>query len=214
MVKKDLLGKVFGRLKVQNLAGSKNGRALWTCVCNCGVVKDVTSKHLLSGNILSCGCLSREQAAKRCKDRAIDFKDRINVLDNGCHEWIGAKDKNGYGTLRKDKKDYKAHRYSYELNKGKIPNGLLVCHTCDNPSCVNPEHLFLGTNKDNMADMVKKNRSAFGEKNANSKLNKHMVKLIRQRLELGISQQKIADEFCINQTNVSKIKTGKSWSNV
>lgn len=214
MVKKDLIGKVFGRLLVQSHAGSKNGRAQWTCICECGVIKDISSKHLLSGNTLSCGCLSRDRAAKRCKDRAMRFEDRIVKLDNGCHEWTGSKDRRGYGTLRKDKKDHKAHRYSYELHRGKIPKGLLVCHTCDNPSCVNPEHLFLGTPKDNMVDMVKKGRSAAGEKNGNSKLNKHIVRLIRKKLDLGISQQKIADELGIVQTTVSKIKIGKSWSHV
>lgn len=75
---------------------------------------------------------------------------------HSCWEWIAAQ-KDGYG--RFGSSGY-AHRYSYELHKGKIPQGLFVCHHCDNPSCVNPDHLFLGTNEDNVRDMFQKNRNS------------------------------------------------------
>jgi len=84
----------------------------------------------------------------------------INKKENGCWEWNRYLDKDGYGQFKPNKKSNpkRAHRFSYELYVGKIPKGLFVCHKCDNPSCVNPEHLFIGTNKDNVRDMILKNR--------------------------------------------------------
>ena len=84
--------------------------------------------------------------------------------DSDCWIWNGAKDKHGYGRIstRRDESPAKAHRISYEMRYGPVPDGLFVCHRCDTPSCVNPEHLFAGTQKENMQDASKKNR--FSEK--------------------------------------------------
>lgn len=88
----------------------------------------------------------------------IKAKSKLNC-SNGCWEWVGHRLKKGYGQMRCGKKLVLAHRASWAAFKGEIPVGLFVLHKCDNPSCCNPEHLFLGTNADNMNDMVAKGRN-------------------------------------------------------
>ncbi len=101
-----------------------------------------------------------------------DYKEKFILKHkDGCWEWLGCKWRTGYGYIRKAGKHIAAHRYMYTLYNGPIPKGLCILHMCDNPSCVNPEHLFLGTQQDNMRDMVAKGRNANfkGELNPNYK---------------------------------------------
>lgn len=132
----------------------------------------------------------------------------------GCWEWTGAKMPTGRGELGfKDidgKWRYKyAYRVSYELYRGPIPNGMLVCHTCDNPSCVNPHHLFLGSVQDNASDMVKKGRSTKGEKNPQAKLTRLLAEEIRQ---MPGTQQAIANQYGVSRELVGQIKRGLIWN--
>jgi hypothetical protein len=105
----------------------------------------------------------------RSKEKYIE-----RVTESGCWIWMGSTWSGGYGYVRNEGKYISAHRYMYELYKGKIPDGLNCLHTCDNPSCVNPNHLFLGTQTDNMRDMIKKGRGANvkGNNNPNYKHGK------------------------------------------
>lgn len=106
-----------------------------------------------------------------------------------------------------------AHRLAYELKHGPIPKGMCVCHRCDNPSCCNEEHLFLGTKGDNNADRAAKGRSGMqeGVNSSSAKLNPEKVASIRRLLVLGKSQYDIAANFGVSQATVSDIKRGKRW---
>lgn len=130
---------------------------------------------------------------------------KINNV-NGCWEIKGYLDKDGYGEVS----GKRAHRLSYELFVEEIPPNMSVCHKCDNPRCCNPEHLFVGTQKDNISDMIRKNRkpSRKGEKNTQNKLTEHQVLAIYNSNE---TQRSIASKYGIDQSTVSYIKIGKLW---
>jgi len=112
-----------------------------------------------------------------------------------------------------EERQEKASRVIYRRFVGEIPEGLWVLHKCDNPSCVNPEHLFLGTAKDNMQDASAKGRTKnqCGENNSSAKLNLFKVKEIRKMLEQGVTHQRIAEMFGVKQITMSCIKTGRTW---
>lgn len=129
---------------------------------------------------------------------------------NGCWIWTAATRTRGYGMFN----GYVASRVSYFLAHGIDPAELNVCHTFDNPSCVNPAHLFLGTAKENAADREEKGRSnpPFGENGPGAKLTKEQALEIKALIEAGnLSQRKIAKMYGINQSNVSDMKRGIQW---
>lgn len=139
---------------------------------------------------------------------------KIALADNGCWEWTGAKYWTGYGHIIADKVHYAAHRASYMLYIGDIPDGMVVCHKCDNPPCVNPAHLFLGTKADNSSDMVRKARSARGEKNAKAKLTEDQVREVLRLRKSGLTLQALADRFKVTKKAVHFIITGKNWKHL
>ncbi len=108
-----------------------------------------------------------------------------------------------------------AHRFSWELHNGPIPKGFCVLHRCDNPPCVRPDHLFLGTHLENIRDMVKKNRGydRHGEKNPRAKLTERKVIEIRRRYELGETQESLGREYGFVQAYISQIVLRKIWKN-
>lgn len=107
-----------------------------------------------------------------------------------------------------------AHRFSWQMRYGKIPQGLDVCHHCDNPPCVNPAHLFLGTKTANMQDMVNKGRVQRGERHYKAILTTQKVRTIRKMLRQGIKNKAIAQVMDIRPAAVSEIKHGKRWRHV
>ena len=128
-----------------------------------------------------------------------------------CWLWQAATDGWGYGRSSVRGKTKLAHRVSYELEKGPIPEGLCVCHSCDVPPCVNPQHLFVGTQQDNITDRYKKGRSASGEKHGRAKLTDFEVRLIRASDK---PQRELAVDFGVGQQQVSHIKNHKRWTHI
>lgn len=155
------------------------------------------------------------------------FERNVGLADeNGCRDWNGARSKQGYGVLKLGGRQFKAHRVSLELSAGTIPDGMFVCHRCDRPSCVAPEHLFVGTPADNMADRDAKGRQATGarsgahthpesvrrgERNHKSKLSLEQVREARRLLANGKKHREVAAAFGVARTTISWIARGHTW---
>jgi hypothetical protein len=129
-----------------------------------------------------------------------------------CTEWQGPIDGDGYGKFQNTlgMSPY-AHRAIYEIRHGKIPDGMCVLHHCDNPPCGRDNHLWLGTNADNMRDMATKGRSTIGEKNPKATLTEIEVLAIRDLINNGISKQIIAKAFKVDYHVIYKIATQRTW---
>jgi len=122
---------------------------------------------------------------------------------SGCWHWIASKNDCGYGQFKLNNKVLKAHRVSWIIHNGNIPRGFCVLHKCDNPVCVNPKHLWLGTRFDNNKDRMKKGRSFF-------KLSKRNIKIIRSVYSQGkLTQKFLAKIFYVNQSEISRIVNNK-----
>ncbi|MCZ6868105.1 MAG: HNH endonuclease [Gammaproteobacteria bacterium] len=134
-----------------------------------------------------------------------------------CWVWAAFCNEDGYGKFSLDGWPQYAHRVAWQIQRGGIPAGLCVLHHCDNRPCVRGSHLFLGTNPDNTADMVMKQRAARqrGETNGRSKLTEADVNTIRTRYASGgISQRKLAKDFGVSQALISVIVNRKNWAHV
>lgn len=154
----------------------------------------------------------RDCAAKEFKKRNPPFLesvkkrllDRMEKQDNGCILYTGQN--NGtYGQIEYARKTYLAHRASYTVFKGEIPNGMCVCHSCDVPLCINPDHLWLGTYSQNVQDMINKKRYRY---NPRKKLSDDQVERIRSSLAAGKVHREIAEEFGVSQSYISMLNTG------
>lgn len=133
-------------------------------------------------------------------------RNSITEPNSGCYLWTGWLHRNGYASLRLSYKgkNQMAHRLTWEVCNGPVPDGMEVCHRCDMPSCVNPDHLFLGTHRDNMVDCARKERNA-------PKLTADAVRMIRQSDKTHAS---LARDLGVSGTMIAHIRKGRAWTHV
>lgn len=150
-------------------------------------------------------------------ERLSRFMTMVAVKDSfECWEWTGNKPDGRYGHFSVRGKIVKAHRWIYELCCGPIPEGMVIRHKCDNPSCVNPRHLTIGTHQDNINDRQERGRYADrqGEKHPLRKISEADVHDIRRAAELGESHRSIAERFRIGSQQVGKIVRRENWGHI
>jgi len=142
------------------------------------------------------------------------FWKKVSCAD-GCWNWLGGRTYNGYGlTGFKCEHGQRAHRISYVIHFGDIPEGMLVLHHCDNRLCVRPDHLFLGTAKDNTRDMIKKGRMLIGSERAGSKLTEEDIVRIRESYKFGAKQKDLQIMYGMTSASISRIVTRTTWRHV
>ena len=139
------------------------------------------------------------------------LRERLSYVEkNGCWEYSGRKTtKDGYGVLVVNGKSCLAHRASYQEYVGDIPDGMLVCHKCDNPPCIRPDHLFLGTNRDNTIDALAKGRRRGYSR---QKLTLPVVVAIEKSLLAGMAPMQVAAKFGVHSSSIYRIRSGHMWS--
>lgn len=144
-----------------------------------------------------------------------DFWSNVGVLgSNECWVWQGRTNETGYGQFEWEGKAVRAHRLAYELVRGEIPDSMVVMHVCDNPACCNPAHLKLGTQADNMHDMIEKGRGrkAKGSEHGMATLSEGDVVEIWRLLSERKTQTEIAVMYSVDRTTIGAIAAGKSWA--
>lgn len=149
------------------------------------------------------------------------FWDKVDK-SGACWTWTACRDACGYGQFyigraaAVRRRTERAHRQAWKLSRGSIPYGLHVLHRCDNPACVNPSHLFLGTHRDNMDDMHAKGRGrkAHGERYPQAKLREQDIRDIRAKYAIGYSQRAIGQAYGVSHATVGRIVLGQRWAHV
>ncbi|HEY5870706.1 MAG TPA: HNH endonuclease signature motif containing protein [Candidatus Tectomicrobia bacterium] len=204
----DLVGQSFNLLSVMAFADVRNGRSYWVCICQCGEQSIVNGQDLKRGKIKSCGCLRAPSIEER-------FWNKVEKTSE-CWLWTGSRHIKGYGRLMGIGKTHRwkaipAHRLSWVLHYGSIPQELGVLHHCDNPPCVRPDHLFLGTPADNVADKVRKSRQMFGDRHVHAKINTTIAAKIKEALADGEANVSISRRFNVSKGIIRGIKIGRNW---
>lgn len=154
-----------------------------------------------------------------CTDEQFNarFWSKVRPTPTGCWEWTAYRNNHGYGqfTVRKGV-FYTAHAVSYAITHGPIQPGMSICHRCDNPPCVRPDHLFIGTQSDNAIDMFSKGRAtrSRGVDRANAVLSEDDVRHIKEAATYRGLIKDLASEYGVSTTTIRKIRTGKKWSHI
>lgn len=137
--------------------------------------------------------------------------EKTRIMPNGCIEWHGYAHEDGYGFIKIKGQNCLTHRVSWEINNGPIPEGLCVLHKCDNPPCINPEHLFLGTKQDNMNDCIRKGRAkkSFGDKHPNVKVKDSVLPEIIKERGSGVRVVDLVRKYGLKKSQIYNILNGK-----
>lgn len=159
------------------------------------------------------------EAVKQKQHHGLTLVERFNLYvvkhEGACWDWESFKDPNGYGRLNVNGRPQLAHRISYQIHFGTIPKGKAVCHKCDNPTCTNPDHLFLGTQADNVADMHWKNRARKrgmkGTEHHMAKMSEDTVRAIRSS---DASDSQLAEQYKVSRATIHSIRTRRSWKHI
>lgn len=152
-------------------------------------------------------------AAPKDRDLKRRLLKKVRVLPNGCWEYTGQrrKDKFEYGLIWVNGKNVRAHRVSYEIHKGSVPEGLNVLHSCDYPPCINPDHLFVGTRAVNNDDAKQKGRNVKGRTHGAARFSEEDVRAIRASSE---NQDFLAKQYGVAQSTISRIRTRSRWKHL
>lgn len=193
-----------------------NDTPVHLCECGCGQPTSIAPANNKTRGWAKGQPIKYVHGHNRRRDVVARFWEKVNKdAPNGCWEWTGSRTRFGHGQLHVNGKAVLAHRFAWELTNGAIPNGMGICHHCDNPTCVNPAHLFLGTQADNSADMVKKDRSLRGTRHFNAKLTESQVAEIRCKYVRNVVTCRIlADEYGVEMTTIHAIVRRKNWSHI
>lgn len=206
-------GNRYGMLLVLSLI-SKPKNPLALCQCDCGNKVMRQRGALVRGKAISCGCLTREKSKLQMLINAISNK------TDSCIIWSDESRANyGYGILRYNGRNERAHRVAYVLSKGIDINsitGKQIRHKCDNPPCINPLHLEEGTHTDNMRDMIMRGRARHdvGERSSMAKLTERQVREIKKRIADGEDNKSIAKDYPVASRQIYSIRIGRSWGHV
>lgn len=221
----DVTGQTFSMLRVLEFVGvvphgDSGGAAAWRCVCLCGAERVVKGTDLRVGRVYSCGCKSRPTEHRRPRRRTpLDqrfwkFVDSSGGVD-ACWPWRGAINATGYGRLSPRDGSELAHRYAYRVRIAPIPDGLCLCHRCDNRKCVNPHHMFVGTRADNNRDMHGKGRGVRGERSGTATMTEATARAILAACGTGTEAKTvIARRFGVGIGAVHGIAHGRKWRHI
>lgn len=192
--------------------GTKN-RPRFTTIC---AICDSTKGQITKSLCDKCYQYSRSPRPQKRPTLRERFMCKFRIMDSSCWEWTAALFRTGYGAININRQAKYAHRVAYELFIGPIPEGLFICHHCDNRKCINPSHLFAGTQADNVEDMYEKGRdnSPKGEGIHTAKLTEEKVKEIRKLREEGLTHPKIAKLFGIAECTSSAVCLNRYWKHV
>lgn len=213
MLIRDIKNKRFGMLiPYEKQEGRKNGNFIWKCKCDCGNEISLPTVALTIRKKTSCGCVKKIKSVRKPQPILERLMSKIRYTES-CWIWEGTKYK-GYGCIQIKGKHCRPHRLLFEHFKGEIPKGMSLCHFCDNPSCVNPDHLWIGTTQDNSNDMIKKGRSLKGTKNHKCIIDDDKALYIRFLCDNGYSVLSISKYFDISRGAIYAIKYRKNWKHL